>query len=466
MISVEIVAATDKAAAQVTVTLPVAVQNTLISNKVASVKITTGNVSMTFSQTAIRQMNTQAKADVTITAVKASTGKLTGGAKALIGSRPMFNFSATYGNGGKITNFGGNTVSIAIPYTLGKGENPGSLYAVYVDGKGKATKIINSSYDADQKAVIFTTSHFSRYAVGYRASCNFTDIARHWAKTDIEFVTNRGLLSGTSKTTFSPNTAMTRGAFVTALGRLAGVDVNSYKTGNFTDVKADAYYAPYVNWAVAKGITSGTTATTFGPDNSITRQEMAVMMSNYAKSMGYKVPETRAANAFVDNGSIASWAADAVKQMQMAGVLNGKNGNKFDPTGVATCAVVAATLHRYVELVIDAGTAQGWTVNDSGSRMYYKSGKALVGAQTINGVAYTFNTYGETTRKTTTPGATTDAALPVGDKKHTTYTVQKGDSFWLIAKKVGCSMSELAKINGKSIYSIIHPGDKLKIPQK
>lgn len=80
--------------------------------------------------------------------------------------------------------------------------------------------------------------------------------------------------------------------FVTALGKLAGIDTNSYKTDRFADIKADAYYASYVNWAVEKGIVNGTTATTFSPDKTVTRQEIAVFMSNYAKAAGYTVPKT------------------------------------------------------------------------------------------------------------------------------------------------------------------------------
>ena len=86
--------------------------------------------------------------------------------------------------------------------------------------------------------------------------------------------------------------------------------------------------------------------------------------------------------------------------MQMAGVLNGKNSNRLDPTASATRGEVTATLHRYVELVIDPATARGWTTNDSGSAMYYKNGKALAGAQTIAGMVNSFNSFGETTRAT------------------------------------------------------------------
>ena len=162
----------------------------------------------------------------------------------------------------------------------------------------------------------------------------------------------------------------------------------------FTDVPASAYYADAVKWAAEKGVVSGTTSTTFAPDRAVTRQEMAVIMANYAKAMGYTVPKTREAVTFADNGSIGSWAKDAVKAMQMAGILNGKDGNRFDPQGTATRAEVAAVLHRYVELVIDPATAQGWTQNDAGQWLYYENGKPVTGWKQVDGKWYFLDTAG------------------------------------------------------------------------
>ena len=84
----------------------------------------------------------------------------------------------------------------------------------------------------------------------------------------------------------------------------------------------------------------------------MTRQEMAVIMANYAKALGYNVPKTREAVTFADNANIASWAKDAVKAMQMAGIINGKDSNKFDPTGTATRAEIAAIMQRWCENII------------------------------------------------------------------------------------------------------------------
>lgn len=304
-------------------------------------------------------------------------------AKAAIGTRPAYDLSLVYLSSGKetpIANLNGHTISVRLPYTPAKGEQTGNLYAVYVDDAGKVEWITKSSYDASQKAVVFETGHFSIYGIGYKNPAPaFTDITGHWAADNILFVASRGLLSGTSDTTFSPNTGMTRGMFVTALGRLAGINPDSYKTGKFTDVKADAYYAPYVNWAAQTGIVEGVTAITFAPDTNINREQMAVIMANYAKKLGYDLPRTLKAVTFADNANISSWAKDAVRAMQQAGILAGKNGNKFDPKGTATRAEVATVLRRFVEIIIDSQTANGWQQNDSGQWSYYRNGKPVKG---------------------------------------------------------------------------------------
>lgn len=109
----------------------------------------------------------------------------------------------------------------------------------------------------------------------------FTDTATHWAKGAIDFIVAKGLFTGTSDTAFSPDDAMTRGMFVTILGRMHGVDTSKYKTVSFTDVDAAQYYAPYVAWAVESKITNGMGGDRFAPDNTVTREQAATMFANY-----------------------------------------------------------------------------------------------------------------------------------------------------------------------------------------
>ena len=366
------------------VTIKAQTLDLLVKENVRQFTVATDHlVSVTIGLDTLKQLDTaSAGGDIILRADKVDALRSTE-AKATIGTRPTYDLSLVYLSGGKetpIANLNGHTISVRLPYTPAKGEQTGNLYAVYVDDAGKVEWITKSSYNASLKAVVFETGHFSVYGVGYKNPAPaFTDIHNHWAADNILFATSRGLLYGTSDTTFSPDTGMTRGMFVTALGRLAGINPDSYQTGKFTDVKADAYYAPYVNWAAQTGIVEGVTATTFAPDTNINREQMAVIMKNYAAKLGYDLPQTLKAVTFADNTQISSWAKDAVKSMQQAGILAGKNENKFDPKGTATRAEVATVLRRFVEIVIDPQATNGWQQNDSGQWNYYRNGESVKG---------------------------------------------------------------------------------------
>ncbi len=444
-----------KNADTVTVNLPKTTQEQVIGNKIASVQLVIDRPDLTIGidLAAVTEINRQAKADVQLSATRMGNTKLSGDAKAAIGNRPAYDLNALYGSGKSVTDFGKGSVSVEIPYTLQKGEIAGNVYAVYVDAKGKVTYLTDSSYDAKRGTVVFSTSHFSTYGVAYKASSQFADIDGHWAKDDILFVANRGLMTGTSTTTFSPNGSMTRGMFVTALGRLASADISAYKQSNFTDVKADAYYMGYIEWGVKNNILVGIGGGKFDPDGLVTREQMSVIMDRYATAIGFKLPEVHTQNVFADNAKIGAWATPSVKRIQMAGIIQGKNNNIYDPQGTATRAEVSAVLRRFVELAIFSDTAQGWTMNDSGKWMYYENGQPVTGKRDIDGATYTFDQY----------GVTSDVPKNL---RYTTYTVQKGDSFWLIAHKLGCTMSELERLNNKSRFSLILPGDVLRVPEK
>lgn len=354
----------------------------LVSSKVKHFTIDTDSMTdFGFTLDTLKELNRRTSGDIVFKVKKTTVSSAK--AKAAVGTRPAYDISLWEVKNGKetrLTNLNGKTISVAVPYTSAKNEQSGNLYAVSVDTAGKVQWLTKSSYDADQKAVIFQMTQAGIYGVGYDAKVSaFTDIENHWAKDNIFFVVSRGLLNGTSATTFSPNTGMTRGMFVTALGRLAGIDPADYQAGKFTDVKADAYYVPYVNWAASKGIVSGTTDTIFAPDSQITREQMAVILKNYAAKLGYTIPKTLEAVTFADNTKISSQVKEAVKSMQQAGILAGKTNNRFDPKGTATRAEVATVLRRFVEIIIDSQTANGWQQNDSGEWSYYKNGEPLKG---------------------------------------------------------------------------------------
>ena len=181
----------------------------------------------------------------------------------------------------------------------------------------------------------------------------FVDTVNHWAADDITFVVEHGLFNGTGSSKFSPNVQMTRGTFAMVLGRLADVDVSGYTQSSFSDIKADAYYMGYVEWANEHKLVNGIGNSKFAPDQGVTREQVAVILSNYVRAFGFEFPRTNKENHFSDSVKISAWAKEAVKNVQMAGIMDGKAGNIFDPQGIATRAEVATIVRRFVEWVIE-----------------------------------------------------------------------------------------------------------------
>ncbi len=180
----------------------------------------------------------------------------------------------------------------------------------------------------------------------------FADVAENsWYKDAVSFVVGNGLFEGTSDSTFGSSMSMTRGMFVTVLGRLAKVEVNSINTGiSFTDVKPNAYYAKYVVWAAENGIVQGTGDGVFSPDKSITRQEAAAFMFRYSKAMGYDmtVADNAATDKFSDASRVAPWANDAVNWVLGKKVIGGNADGTLNPGGTATRAQVAQIIMNFV----------------------------------------------------------------------------------------------------------------------
>lgn len=337
----------------VTINLPKAVQDAIITKKIVNTLIVVDNpdIQISMDLATVEEINRQANTDVNVTATQGDNSQLSEEAREAIGNRPVFELRVNYGSGRQVQNFGDGSVSVAIPYTLGPNEKAENICAVYIDGNGRVHWLTDSVYDNEEKVLRFSTNHFSTYGVGYKEEAPaFTDIANHWAKEDIEFVLSRGLLRGTSETTFSPNTAMTRGMFVTVLGRLAKADVSGYKESSFTDVQNDAYYLGYIEWARKNSIINGIGNGAFAPDQSITREQMAVILENYANVNDVTLPKVNEEKTFADSEKISTYAKETVRKMQMAGIINGKSGNLFEPDGTATRAEVSAVLRRFVEI--------------------------------------------------------------------------------------------------------------------
>ena len=180
-------------------------------------------------------------------------------------------------------------------------------------------------------------------------SKKFNDVDLHWSREAVEFVTARELFSGTGQNSFSPNSGMTRGMLVTVLGRLSGVEAGDIKSKQFMDVRPKSYYTPFVEWAVSNGIAAGTGNHSFSPDSMVTREQLAVIINNFVKYMGFSINETGDGDLiFSDYNKISSYARDGVSMMNKLGIMEGKGNGIFDPKGKAKRGEVAALLRKLI----------------------------------------------------------------------------------------------------------------------
>jgi hypothetical protein len=236
-----------------------------------------------------------------------------------------------------------NPLFISIPVALAANRSTYGHVAVMRTTNGNVTmpySIISNN------EVVFQTAQTGTFDTAFNARA-FADTGQHWAANNISFMAARGLVSGVGNDLFSPETPMTRAMFAQVLANIEGADLSALRTSRFTDVAVTAWYAPAVEWAASVGIVRGVGSDRFAPDISITRQEMAAMLISYADYKGYELPAGQAA-AFSDEASIASWAYDAVKLVQAAGIITGKPGNVFAPHDTATRAEVATILARFI----------------------------------------------------------------------------------------------------------------------
>ena len=281
----------------------------------------------------------------------ADTSALSGEAQAEIGDRPVVQLSLSIN--GRQTDWSNPDapVTVSIPYTPTAEElaNPGGIVVWYIDGSGNLNCVTSGHYDAATGAVTFETMHFSLYAVGYN-NVRFTDVAQGaWYYKAVGFIAARGITSGTTATTFSPNAKLTRGQFLVLLMRTYGIAPDTNPTDNFADA-GSAYYTNYLAAAKRLGITNGVGDNRFAPEQTITRQQMFTLLYNALKSVD-ALPEGdsgKTLSDFTDSGSVASYAQEAMAYLVEAGVVDGNNGCLLPETST-TRAQMAQVLYNLME---------------------------------------------------------------------------------------------------------------------
>lgn len=203
-----------------------------------------------------------------------------------------------------------------------------------------------------------------------------------WYYDEVQYVYENGLMSGTSATTFSPDATTTRGMIVTILHRLEGTPAVS-TSGTFADVAAGQYYTDAVEWASANGIVGGYGNGRFGPNDPITREQMAAILYRYAAYKEYDVSGAADLSGYSDASSISSYARIAMQWANHSGLVNGTSGATLSPQGSATRAQAAVILYRFCEEILGGIETEGeFTVTfeyNYGSKGTYETVKVDAG---------------------------------------------------------------------------------------
>jgi hypothetical protein len=175
----------------------------------------------------------------------------------------------------------------------------------------------------------------------------FTDVP-DWAKDYVAAVVANGCMKGVTDTTFNPDTVLTRGEFVTILGQARGIKPANFADSAFSDVAATDACSPYAAWAAGKNITNGIGGGNFGPNDTLTREQVVTMLYRYAAAFSLDTASTGSVASFTDNGQISSWAAAAMAWAVGHNYVSGIGGNLLAPGSGITRAQAAKLIAVFV----------------------------------------------------------------------------------------------------------------------
>lgn len=289
----------------------------------------------------------------TFTYTKPSSGGSSGGSSS--GKTTYKVTTSAVNNGGVNASPSSAEKGAAITITLSPDKGYKLDKLTVTDGSGKTVSTVKKSdtvytFTMPASAVKVGVSYVK--ATETPSETKFNDVsANDWFASAVDYVTGKGMMNGTADNTFSPKANTTRGMVVTVLYRLENQPSTS--AASFTDVASGAYYANAVAWANANGIVSGYGSGKFGPNDKVTREQLAAILYRYAQYKKYDVSVGEDTNilSYDDAQSISTYAIPAIQWACGAGVVTGKSGSKLDPKGNATRAEVAAMLMRFCENV-------------------------------------------------------------------------------------------------------------------
>lgn len=313
----------------VEVTVPAALLDSVSQSEGAGVSLQTPVANISLDAKVLEALQADGKQDVVVSAGQAAAEALPEAVRESLADRPVYDISITAG-GKAVSQFGGGTVTVALPYTPAPGEEAAALAACWVAEDG-TTQVVRESMWKDG-ALVFATPHLSTYAIVHSAG-SFSDTAGHWAQEDIRFSTARELMLGMGDGQFQPDAPVTGAMAAAVLGRLAGVE---------DAPEARDWAAPHLEWAGNSGLLPDG----FAPDAPLPREQLAYLL---ARSLGGR-PEAGNLPVYTDQSSVTAGYLEDIQYVQQLGLMQGREDGTFDPQGSLTRGELTAVLRRLILL--------------------------------------------------------------------------------------------------------------------
>lgn len=270
-------------------------------------------------------------------------------------------------NGQRIPDLGGGTARITVRHQLASGQKPAGLVVLYVAEDGAKTTL-PFSLEGDS-AVAFTVTHFSNYVITYDdaranggvSSCPkdktcpiepFVDTENTaWWHDGIHYCIANGLMNGIASDQFAPDATTTRAMIVTILWRIEGSPMTDYAM-SFADVSQGSWYTEAIRWAQSVGVVLGYSETAFGPEDFVTREQLAAILYRYAAHCGVDVTARNSLTQYLDAGEISAWALDNLMWANAVGMVMGRSATQLAPQDDATRAEAASMIQRFCEKIL------------------------------------------------------------------------------------------------------------------
>jgi pullulanase len=327
------------------VTIPRDLFNKLLSNKAASLKITSENsLSLVFDSKGIEAiLKAASTGNIVIQMNKVNSASLSLELQKLIGDRPIYDFTVHVGSI-KVSNFNGGRVKISLPYNMKSAEDSNKVVAYYIDNNG-IHHSVRGKYNAVTGTVDIITTHFSMYAIANN-SVSFKDVpANAYYAPAVNFLSARGITTGIGNGNFGSKLDVTRADFIVMMLKAFNVEVNEHPSSNYTDA-GSTYYTNYLGKAKELGISNGVGNNSFNPTQEISRQELFTFLYRMLV-LSDEMPTVSSGKTlgdFTDADHIDSSFAESLEALVKTGIVAGSNG-QLNPTDNAKRSEIAQVLY-------------------------------------------------------------------------------------------------------------------------